>query len=66
MYNNIITISNKASTSGVLHRKKKRFEIKRYFASISPQSFFMFTSFSGKGSFTNYVDKKKWVGSPKC
>ena len=43
VYNNKITISNKAPPSGVLH-------------SIAPQSFVMITSaFSGKGLFTNYT-----------
>ena len=80
MYINKSTISNKAPDSGVLHQftltkrdpteKRRDYYLKKsgmYFALIAPLSFVMVTSeFSGKGSFTNYVDKKRWVGSPKC
>ena len=78
LYNNKITMSNKAPPSGILHQftltkwdhttvKKRLLSQKtRYFASNAPLSFVMITSeFSGKRSFTNYVDKKRWVGSPK-
>ena len=76
LYNNKITMSNKAPPSGILHKftltKWDRTTVKRrsqktgYFASNAPLSFVMITSdFSGKRSFTNYVDKKRWVGSPK-